>query len=127
METADYLREKGVKDITIVEMLARPPVLPQAAHGQMLYRRLQAAGIKLMLGTTVKKIEENSVIINKKGEEEKLTPVNQVIVAIGVTPRNELKDMLASKGIQHFIVGDASAPRRIIEATTDGAKAAWEI
>jgi pyruvate/2-oxoglutarate dehydrogenase complex dihydrolipoamide dehydrogenase (E3) component len=127
METADYLREKGVKDITIVEMLARPPVLPQAAHGQMLYRRLQAAGIKLMLGTTVKKIEENSVIVNKKCEEEKLTPVNQVIVAIGVTPRNELKDMLASKGIQHFIVGDASAPRRIIEATTDGAKAAWSI
>ncbi|MBN1473628.1 MAG: FAD-dependent oxidoreductase [Syntrophaceae bacterium] len=127
METADYLREKGVKDITIVEMLARPPVLPQAAHGQMLYRRLQAAGIKLMLGTTVKKIEENSVIISKKGEEEKLTPVNQVIVAIGVTPRNELKDMLTSKGIQHFIVGDASAPRRIIEATTDGAKAAWSI
>ena len=127
METADYLREKGVKEITIVEMLPKPPVLPQAAHGQMLYRRLQAAGIKLMLGTTVKKIEENSVIVNKKGEEEKLTPVNQVIVAIGVTPRNELKDMLASKGIQHFIVGDASAPRRIIEATTDGAKAAWSI
>ncbi len=127
METADYLREKGVKDITIVEMLARPPVLPQAAHGQMLYRRLQAAGIKLMLGTTVKKIEENFVIVNKNGVEEKLSPVNQVIVAIGVTPRNELKDMLASKGIQHFIVGDASAPRRIIEATTDGAKAAWSI
>lgn len=127
METADYLREKGVKDITIVEMLARPPVLPQAAHGQMLYRRLQAAGIKLMLGTTVKKIEENSVIVNKKGEEQKLSPVNQVVVAIGVTPRNELKDTLVATGIQHFIVGDASAPRRIIEATTDGAKAAWSI
>ncbi|HPD56934.1 MAG TPA: FAD-dependent oxidoreductase [Smithellaceae bacterium] len=127
METADYLREKGVKDITIVEMLPKPPVLPQAAHGQMLYRRLQAAGIKLLLGTTVKKIEENCVIVNKKGEEQKLSPVNQVIVAIGVTPRNELKDMLAKKNIRHFIVGDASAPRRIIEATTDGAKAAWEI
>ncbi len=127
METADYLREKGVKDITIVEMLPKPPVLPQAAHGQMLYRRLHAAGIRLMLGTTVKKIEENAVVVNKKGEEQKLTPVNQVIVAIGVTPRNELKGMLAERNIRHFIVGDATAPRRIIEATTDGAKAAWEI
>ena len=127
METADYLRDKGVKYITIVEMLTKPPVLPQAAHGQMLYRRLQAAGIKLMLGTTVKKIEENAVIINKKGEEQKLSPVNQVVVAIGVTPRNELKDMLVKKNIRHFIVGDAVAPRRIIEATTDGAKSAWSI
>src|SRR4030065_2351977 len=127
METADYLREKGVKNITIVEMLPRTPVLPQAAHGQMLHRRLQAAGIKLMLGTTVKKIEDKSVVVNKKGEDQTLAPINQVVVAIGVTPRTELKDMLAKKGIRHFIVGDASAPRRIIEATTDGAKAAWEI
>jgi thioredoxin reductase len=127
METADYLREKGVKGITIVEMLSKTPVLPQAAHGQMLHRRLKAAGINLMLGTTVKQIEKDAVIVTKNGADQKLEPIKQVIVAIGVTPRNELKDMLAKKNIRHFIVGDASAPRRIIEATTDGAKAAWEI
>ena len=127
METADFLREKGVKNITVVEMLTRPPVLPQAAHGQMLYRRLMSEGVKLMFGAMVKKIEENAVVLEIKGEEKRLTPVAQVIVAIGVTPRNELKDMLAKKGIRHFIVGDATAPRRIIEATTEGAKAAWEI
>jgi len=44
-----------------------------------------------------------------------------------VTPRNALKDMLVKTGIRHFIIGDAVAPRRIIEATTEGAKAAWEI
>ena len=80
-----------------------------------------------MLGTTVKRIEEGSVVVTKNGEDHKLEPVAQVIVAIGVTPRNTLKDMLAKKGIRHFIIGDAVAPRRIIEATTDGAKAAWEI
>jgi hypothetical protein len=35
--------------------------------------------------------------------------------------------MLQKKGTRHFIVGDAVAPRRIIEATTEGAKAAWDI
>jgi 2,4-dienoyl-CoA reductase-like NADH-dependent reductase (Old Yellow Enzyme family)/thioredoxin reductase len=127
METADYLREKGIKDITVVEMLPTSPVLPQAAHGQMLHRRLRAAGIKLMFSTTVKQIEKGAVIVTKKGEDQRLEPIHQVIVAIGVTPRNELKEMLAKKGIRHFIVGDASAPRRIIEATTEGAKAAWDI
>jgi NADPH-dependent 2,4-dienoyl-CoA reductase/sulfur reductase-like enzyme len=127
METADFLLEKGVKNITIVEMLAASPVLAFAAHGYMLHKRLRAAGIKLMLGTRVKKIEENAVVVEVKGEEKRLEPVSQVIVAIGVTPRTALKEMLSKSGIRHFVVGDASAPRRIIEATTDGAKAAWEI
>ena len=58
METADFLREKGVKDITIVEMLPDSPVMPQAAHGQMLHRRLRAAGVTLMFGAIVKRIED---------------------------------------------------------------------
>ena len=127
METADFLLEKGVRNITIVEMLPASPVLALAAHGYMLHKRLRAAGIALMLGTRVKKIEENAVIVEVKGEEKRLEPVSQVIVAIGVTPRTALKEMLAKKGIRHFVVGDASAPRRIIEATTEGAKAAWEV
>jgi 2,4-dienoyl-CoA reductase-like NADH-dependent reductase (Old Yellow Enzyme family)/NADPH-dependent 2,4-dienoyl-CoA reductase/sulfur reductase-like enzyme len=127
METADFLREKNVKDITVVEMLPASPVLALAAHGYMLHKRLRAAGIKLLLGTMVKRITEGSVVVAKNGEETTLEPVRQVVVAIGVTPRNTLKDMLAKSGIRHFIIGDAAAPRRIIEATTDGAKAAWEI
>jgi pyruvate/2-oxoglutarate dehydrogenase complex dihydrolipoamide dehydrogenase (E3) component len=121
------LRDKGIPDITVVEMLTRPPVLPQAAHGQMLYRRLKETGAKLLFGATVKKIEEKAVVVEMKGEKKRLAPVEQVVVAIGVTPRTELKEMLLKKGIRHFVVGDASAPRRIIEATTEGAKAAWEV
>ena len=98
-----------------------------AAHGFMLHKRLQAAGVKFLFGTIVKRIAEGSVVVTQNGEEQTLEPVGQVIVAIGVTPRNTLKDLLVKKGIRHFIVGDADAPRRIIEATTEGAKAAWEI
>ena len=127
METADFLREKGVKDITVVEMLPNSPVMPQAAHGQMLHRRLRAAGITLMFGTTVNRIEERSMLVTRNGEDVKLEPVSQVIIAIGVTPRNALKDTLSKKGLIHFVVGDAVAPRRIIEATTEGANAAWSI
>jgi len=127
METADYLCAKGIKDITLVEMLTTSPVPAWAAHGFMLHKRLRAAGVKLLFGATVKRIAEGSVVVTQNDEERTLAPVGQVIVAIGVTPRNTLKDMLVKKGIRHFIVGDAAAPRRIIEATTEGAKAAWEI
>jgi len=127
METADFLRENGVKGITLVEMLPVSPVLPLAAHGYMLHKRLRAAGVKLMFDTTVKHIEEGAVTVIRKGEDLKIEPVHQVIIAVGVTPRDNLKQMLKDKGIRHFIVGDALSPRRIIEATTEGARAAWEI
>jgi len=116
METADFLCEKGIRNITLVEMLPEPPVPPVTAHATMLHRRLAAAGARLMFNTTVKKIEEGSV-----------EPVSQVIVAVGVTPRQGLKGMLKEKNIRHFIIGDTKDPRRIIEATTEGAGAAWEI
>jgi 2,4-dienoyl-CoA reductase-like NADH-dependent reductase (Old Yellow Enzyme family)/thioredoxin reductase len=127
METADFLREKGIKDITLVEMLGSSPVLALSAHGFMLHKRLRAEGVKLMFDTMVKLIEEGSVTVTRGGEDRKLEPVNQVIVAVGMTLRHEFKDMLQTKGIRHFIIGDAFAPRRIIEATTEGAKAAWDI
>ena len=51
----------------------------------------------------------------------------QVVFAVGMNPRNGLKKVLEEKGIRHFVVGDANGVRRIIEATEEGAKAAWEI
>jgi 2,4-dienoyl-CoA reductase-like NADH-dependent reductase (Old Yellow Enzyme family)/NADPH-dependent 2,4-dienoyl-CoA reductase/sulfur reductase-like enzyme len=127
LETADYLCEKKVKDVTVVEMMEASPIIPLTAHGYMMHKRLEAAGVKLMYKATVKKIQEGSVVINADGKDHKLEPVNQVIVAVGVTPRSELKGYLKQKGIRHFIVGDADKPRRIIEATEQGAKAAWQI
>ncbi|MBI5896161.1 MAG: FAD-dependent oxidoreductase, partial [Desulfobacterales bacterium] len=127
METADYLSQKGIRNVTLVEMLAKPPVRPISAHGTMLHRRLATAGVRLMFNTKVQQIEEGAVIVSTDGAEKRLAPVGQVIVAVGVTPRQDLKEMLVRKHIRHFVVGDAQEPRRIIEATTEGAQAAWQI
>jgi 2,4-dienoyl-CoA reductase-like NADH-dependent reductase (Old Yellow Enzyme family)/NADPH-dependent 2,4-dienoyl-CoA reductase/sulfur reductase-like enzyme len=127
METADFLCDKGVNDVTLVEMLARPPVPPLSAHAVMLYRRLAAAEAKLMFNTALERIDEGSVIVSTEGKERRLEPIDQAIIAVGVTPRNDLKAFLKRKGIRHFIVGDADTPRRIIEATETGAMAAWQI
>jgi 2,4-dienoyl-CoA reductase-like NADH-dependent reductase (Old Yellow Enzyme family)/thioredoxin reductase len=127
METADFLCEKGVRNVTLVEMLAKPPVRPVSAHGTMLHRRLTISGVHLMFNTIVKEIKEGAVIVSRDGIEQKLEPVGQVIIAVGLKSRQDLKEMLARKKIRHFVVGDAKEPRRIIEATTEGALAAWQI
>jgi 2,4-dienoyl-CoA reductase-like NADH-dependent reductase (Old Yellow Enzyme family)/thioredoxin reductase len=126
METADYLCQKGTQ-VTLVEVLKRSPVLKITSHGYMLHTRLKEAGCRLLFNTTLKKIEESSVTVLIESREQILSPVDQVIIAVGLKPHDELKKILQARKIRHFIVGDALQPRRIIEATEEGARAAWSL
>ena len=102
-------------------------MLKITSHGYMLHTRLREAKVKLLFDTTVKSIGESSVLVASDGTEETLSPVDQVVVAGGLKPRGDLKVFLQKKGVPHFVVGDAANPRRIIEATAEGAKAAWSL
>jgi 2,4-dienoyl-CoA reductase-like NADH-dependent reductase (Old Yellow Enzyme family)/thioredoxin reductase len=126
METADYLCQKGMQ-VTLIEALKRSPVLKITSHGYMLHTRLKEAGCRLLFNTTVKEIEENSVTVLIDDREQILSPVDQVIIAVGLKPNDKLKEILQAKKIRHFIIGDALQPRRIIEATEEGARAAWNL
>jgi pyruvate/2-oxoglutarate dehydrogenase complex dihydrolipoamide dehydrogenase (E3) component len=126
METADFLCQRGAQ-VTLVEVLKRSPVLKITSHGYMLHTRLKEAGCRLLFNTAVRKIEESSVTVFTEGREETLSPVDQVILAVGLKPLNELREIFQKQKIPHFIVGDAVEPRRIIEATEEGARAAWNI
>jgi len=126
METADFMSQKGTQ-VTLVEVLKRSPVLKITSHGYMLHTRLREAGCKLLFDTAVKRIEPSSVTLVSQGTGEVLSPIDQVVIAVGLKPVDGLKKFLEGKGIRHFAVGDAVSPRRIIEATEEGAKAAWNL
>jgi 2,4-dienoyl-CoA reductase-like NADH-dependent reductase (Old Yellow Enzyme family)/thioredoxin reductase len=126
METADFLSEKG-KEVTLVEMLERSPVRKITSHGYMLHQRLQEKKCRLIFNTTLKRIGDGSVEIETKGESSTLSPIDQVVMAVGLKPRDELKGILESLKIPFSVVGDARQPRRIFEAVEEGAKAAWDL
>ncbi len=126
METADFLSQKGTQ-VTLVEALKRSPVLKITSHGYMLHTRLRDKNCKLLFNTVVKRIAEGSVTILSGGEEQTLSPVDQVIIAVGLKPHDDWQQILQARGIRHWVIGDACQPRRIIEATEEGAKAAWSL
>jgi 2,4-dienoyl-CoA reductase-like NADH-dependent reductase (Old Yellow Enzyme family)/thioredoxin reductase len=126
METADYLCQKGTQ-VTLVEVLKRSPVLKITSHGYMLHTRLKEAGCRLLFNTTLRKIEESSVTAMIEEREQILSPVDQVVIAVGLKPQDGLKEILQTRKIRHFIIGDALQPRRILEATEEGARAAWSL
>lgn len=126
MEVADYLSEKGVK-VTVVEMLKRSPVLKITSHGYMLHNRLRERGCRLIFGVQVKTISDGCVECSADNEASRISPVDQVVIAAGMKPVNVLTGALAKLGIPFALVGDAKATRRIIEATEEGANAAWSL
>jgi len=126
METADFLSDKGAR-VTLIEMLDKSPVTRFTSHGYMLHKRLRDTGCKICLKTALKSIQEQSIIVQIDGQQEEISPVDQLVLAVGMKPRNTLKPFLKEKKIQHYVVGDAQEVRRIIEATDEGAKAAWGI
>lgn len=126
METADFLLKKGAQ-VTLVEALKRSPVLKITSHGYMLHTRLREGGCRFLFNAKVTRIAENGVTVLTEGGEKTLSPVDQVIIAVGLKPRDDLKEILEARKIRYFVVGDALQPRRIIEATEEGARAAWNI
>ena len=126
METADFMAARGVK-VTLVEMLKRSPVPKLAAHGYMLHKRLRDAGADMIFGAEVKRIENNRVVVEVDGREEAVEDVDQVVLAVGLKPREDLRQALENRGVPHTVVGDAKSVRRIIEAVEEGARAAWKV
>jgi len=127
METADYVVANGCQSVTLVEQKPKSPVTKASSHGYMLHKRLRNAGSQQIFGAEVVRIDQDSVTIKVQDADQTLEPVDQVIIAVGMNPAADLARTLKEQGIRHYVVGDAVKPRRIIEATEEGARAAWEI
>ncbi len=127
METADYLRSHSISEVRVIEAALRSPVKKSSGHGYLLHEGLQQAGYSLCLNTRVVEILADRVVIEREGRKDQVAPVKQVIIAIGSQSCNELSQVLDREQIPHFLIGDASQPRGILEAVQEGAKAAWNI
>lgn len=126
METACFLAEKG-SSVTLIEELPSTPVPPVSTHGYSLHAFLQKKECRLWFGCKLKSIQDKTITILVEGKEEVLSGFDQIVIAVGMKPRNELKQFLEENDIPHTVVGDALEVRRIMEATEEGAKAAWDL
>jgi 2,4-dienoyl-CoA reductase-like NADH-dependent reductase (Old Yellow Enzyme family)/thioredoxin reductase len=126
METADFLINQGSR-VTVIEALPNSPVLSFSSHGYMLHKRFRQGNGRLILGATLLAVEPDGILAALEGRQEKIGPLDQVVMAVGMKPADGLHSVLEELKIEYQVVGDAVKPRRIIEAVEEGARAAWEI
>jgi NADPH-dependent 2,4-dienoyl-CoA reductase/sulfur reductase-like enzyme len=125
-ETADFLGEHLHK-VTIVERLPEIAMDVPSSIRYFLLERLKAYGVQIETGMTVKAFLPDGVIGERKGQQARLTGFDTIVLALGVRSFNPLKERLDGKVREIYVIGDASAPRKAIDAIEEGARIGVEI
>lgn len=126
METACFLASKGAS-VTLAEQMESSPVPKFTSHGYSLHKYLKEKQCSLMFGTEVKNIGKDTVTLAVNDKTEEVSGFDQVVLAVGMKPRNGLAEELEKAGVPYTVVGDALEVRRIMEAVEEGANAAWKL
>jgi NADPH-dependent 2,4-dienoyl-CoA reductase/sulfur reductase-like enzyme len=121
METAAYLMERG-RQVTVVEEREQPPLPPATSHGYYLHRELRKKGT-LLLNTKVEEVTASGAVVSSRGERREIE-ADTVVWAVGSVPDTAFADEARDAGREVLVVGDASEPRRLLEAVHEGHKAA---
>ena len=125
LETAEVLALRGCQ-VTLVEMLDSlgRGVYPGIISDIM--DRILPLGSQVLLGHRLTRIGDKEVELLRLADGEQVNiPMEWVVLAVGVTPRQDLA-MACQGHFDHLVlVGDAARPGRILEAMQDAQAKAY--
>lgn len=132
-ETADFLAETGDNPVvgrtavTIVEMLddVALDMANEAKH--LLMQRLRGKGVRILTSAKVKEILDDGVLFVRDGQEESIHNVDTIVLALGARAVDHLSEKIRDKVAEVYVIGDAKEPRKVLEATAEGAEVGREI
>ncbi|BCJ99150.1 oxidoreductase [Anaerocolumna chitinilytica] len=127
LETAEFLCEEG-NQVTIIDMLDKPA--PGANHTNVadVCGRLTKAGVKYMLGHSLKEIKGDMVLLEKvESKEEVEAEADAVVLSLGFRPDRALVSELEEKGVRTVVIGSAIKDGTIAPATRTAYEAACDL
>jgi hypothetical protein len=93
-----------------------------------MFSKLDELGVKITPYTWLKEISENGAIcFNVFSGREWFVEASNIVMVTTKYSNIDLFELLASKDIECHLIGDALAPRWILNATHDGYKVAVDI
>lgn len=132
-ETADLLAETGDNldvgrtAVTILEMLEDVALDMAHEHRHLLMQRLHDKGVKILTSAKVKEILDDGVLFTRDGQEESIRNVDNIVLALGARPVDNLSEKIRDKVAEVYVIGDAKEPRKALEATAGGAEVGRKI
>jgi len=118
VETAEFLVEQG-KKVTVIEMLrsVAADIGPTTRWGLLarLYQEME-----ILVSTQVIEIKKGSVVTQDKDNQIAEVPADTVVMAVGLSSKTELSDILDKNKIEYYSIGSFREPGQIVQAIRDG-------
>jgi 2,4-dienoyl-CoA reductase (NADPH2) len=124
-ETAEHLAEQG-RQVTVLEMLERMGNDIGLTTRWVIMQRLRNAGIATDTGARVVEITDEGVNAERNGAID-FFPADSVVLAVGLTPENELYARLKDGTAAVYRIGDCAEVQKIANAIEGGFRIAIEI
>jgi 2,4-dienoyl-CoA reductase (NADPH2) len=118
-ETLNSLLFRGVKKVTVVEMLNRLGQDLGRSTRWTIIQDLWRLSVKTMTHTRAKEITDAGVIVDRAGRED-LIRGDTIVVATGAKAVNALYEKLQGRAPEVYLIGDAKSPRKALEAVAEG-------
>ena len=118
-ETIQTLLYRGLKKITVLEMLKRIGQDIGRSTRWTILEDLSRLGVRTLTKAKAKEITDQGVWIDRDGREEWI-PGDTVVLAAGSRPVNSLYDQIKDRVKEIYVIGDAKSPRKALEAVAEG-------
>jgi NADPH-dependent 2,4-dienoyl-CoA reductase/sulfur reductase-like enzyme len=127
LETAELLAEQG-NNVTVYEMM---DTIGPGAYFQNLIdvtMKLNKLGVSMLPSHKLAKITDEKIVLEKVDTKEIVeAPVDAVILSLGVRSNNQMEDAIKSAFTNVKVIGDASKPRKIAQAISEGFEEAYKL
>jgi len=120
-ETVEELLTKGVKEVTLVEMMPKLGKDIGFTTRWTVLQDLRRYGVETVVNAMAKKITPQGVVVVVE-DEETLVEGHTVVLAAGVQPERTLFERLKDHLGELHLIGDAKSPRKAYDAVHDGFK-----
>ena len=124
-ETARFLAVKG-RTVMLIEMLEQlsSNMLPRSRE-QEVYK-LSLSGVRFHTSMKAEEVTDKRVRATRK-REWFFFEADAAVLVVGMDVNDALSQELKGKSKKVYVVGDATQPRKIIDAVYDGARVGREI
>jgi len=129
-ESPQVLRDlmiKGVKKVTVIEMVRRVAQDVGPSTRWVLLKELQLRGVELITEAKMKDITPDHVVYTDAQGNDVTLPADSVVLAMGSRPESSLAGKLEEAGFNVRVIGDANKCGRIGNAIDDGFALACEV
>jgi len=124
---AEHLHDRGHE----VEMISEPMDFAYGAEDGTrlpLFTRLRSKGVTLSLGVRLDEVSgDGAVVLDLFAKTRRRSDDVTVVLACGLDPQDALYRSLQGRVANLHLIGDALAPRRVMHATIEGARAGLAI